>query len=207
MKSLVIPAIWAAVAAVTFGGLLRYSFAPGLVGSVPATWPATAVAAESDTGHRLLVFLHPHCPCNRATVRVLERIVAQAAGQPRIQAILVRPNGSTDGWEQTSLRDAVAAIPGVRTTVDPGGKMASTFGARTSGHVVLYDRSGRLAFSGGITPSRGHEGDSTGVDAVLAILRGQLPTGAAPLAAPVYGCALRNAPPSPDAQLLSESGE
>jgi glyoxylase-like metal-dependent hydrolase (beta-lactamase superfamily II) len=32
----------------------------------------------------------------------------------------------------------------------------------TSGHVLVYDRSGKLLFSGGIAGARGQEGDNTG---------------------------------------------
>ena len=36
------------------------------------------------------------------------------------------------------------------------------FGAETSGQTLLYDRDGRLLFSGGTTGSRGHDGDNAG---------------------------------------------
>jgi len=49
--------------------------------------------------------------------------------------------------------------------------------------------SGRLAFSGGITLARGHEGDSAGLQRIRSLLR----TGKADRSeAPVYGCSLRH---------------
>jgi hypothetical protein len=71
--------------------------------------------------------------------------------------------------------------------VDKDGKNAVAFGASTSGDVRVYDTSGALRFSGGITDGRGHEGDNTGLDSVLDLVR----VGKSPVSAtPVYGCSL-----------------
>jgi hypothetical protein len=45
---------------------------------------------------------------------------------------------------------------------DPEGREAQRFGAATSGHTFIYDKNGKLLFSGGLTGSRGHEGDNIG---------------------------------------------
>lgn len=209
MNIIVIPAAWAAVAVAAFGCLLRYSFSEGPVGAVPRSWPSPAVAIDPApaTLHRLVIFLHPRCPCSRATVRVLERIVARCGGALEVQAVLVRPYGTADGWEQTDLSETIAAIPGVRTTIDRGGELASRFGARTSGQVVLYDRAGKLVFSGGITPSRGHEGDSAGADALLAAVDGRLASGLPSISTPVYGCTLGDMPAPLGSGVLSKGGK
>jgi hypothetical protein len=70
--------------------------------------------------------------------------------------------------------------------LDTNAKEAQRFGARTSGEVALYDDAGRLAFRGGITAARGHEGDSTGRDAILRWLN-HLP---ADKCSPTFGCPL-----------------
>jgi hypothetical protein len=80
----------------------------------------------------------------------------------------------------------VAAISNVDLRVDDGGAIARSFGALTSGEVLLYDARGALRFAGGITAARGHEGDSEGRDALEASIRGA--TGQARAA--VFGCSL-----------------
>jgi hypothetical protein len=55
-----------------------------------------------------------------------------------------------------------------------------------SGQVLAYDGQGRLAFNGGITASRGHEGDSAGRSAVEAMLAGRRHAATAF----VFGCLL-----------------
>jgi hypothetical protein len=79
------------------------------------------------------------------------------------------------------------SLPETEVLVDPDGREALRFGARTSGHVVLYGVDGSLQFSGGITDGRGHAGDSEGGQTLLAWLRDGV---AERRTAPVYGCPL-----------------
>jgi hypothetical protein len=60
----------------------------------------------------------------------------------------------------------------VRVVADTDGADARRFGAIASGQTMLYGSDGRLQFTGGITGSRGHEGDNAGVDAIEAALQG-----------------------------------
>ena len=56
-----------------------------------------------------------------------------------------------------------------------------------AGHVLLYDRHGRIVFSGGITEGRGHSGDNIGKSSVESfLLNGAIPTEKTA----VYGCSL-----------------
>jgi hypothetical protein len=86
-----------------------------------------------------------------------------------------------------NIEEQARALAGVEVRVDPDGIEAKRFHVRTSGHVVLYGCDGRLRFSGGITGSRGHSGDSEGRQSVLACLRNEQ---TAQRSAPVYGCPL-----------------
>jgi len=75
---------------------------------------------------------------------------------------------------------------------DDGAVEAGRFGIATSGTVALYDRGGKLLFHGGITPARGHEGDSFGRERIVSLLT----SGRSDRAdAPVFGCALSNDEP------------
>jgi hypothetical protein len=69
---------------------------------------------------------------------------------------------------------------------DHAGMESARFGATTSGHAVLFDRAGRKLFDGGITPSRGHQGDSEGLRAIELRLAGIH----ASARTDVYGCPL-----------------
>jgi hypothetical protein len=72
---------------------------------------------------------------------------------------------------------------------DADGREAQRFGARVSGYALLYDADARLAFAGGLTALRGHEGDSIGLRQIAAALDGR------PLETrngPTFGCALHD---------------
>jgi hypothetical protein len=137
----------------------------------------------------LLLFAHPHCPCTRASLVELRRIMSQGEESAQAYVVFIQPDGASDEWATTSLWNFAATIPGVTCVADPGLRETAIFGALTSGQVVLYDAGGRRRYSGGITIARGHEGANPGASAIAAGLAGR----SAPLSgAPVFGCPLFN---------------
>jgi hypothetical protein len=73
------------------------------------------------------------------------------------------------------LRRSAAAIPGVKVLFDPDRMEARRFGAETSGHNLSFGADGGLLFSGGITASRGHAGESVRERAIVAPVNNQTP--------------------------------
>ena len=89
----------------------------------------------------------------------------------------------------TDLWRSAARIPGVAVLSDLNGTEAHLFEAQASGQTMLYDAAGNLQFSGGITASRGHSGDSPGRSAILSIID----TGNSSTShTSVYGCSLHD---------------
>lgn len=164
--------LWAA--AVCLGGTLlwRYAATAGIAASPPQQWPA-GLAIAREPGRSSLVFLaHPRCPCTRASLTELAVLMSRVGQTTSAHVLFIRPRGVDGDWEKTALWQSAAAIPGVTVHSDPGGAQAALFRAVTSGQVVVYDPNGRLAFHGGITGARGHEGDNLGLDRALAWLSG-----------------------------------
>ena len=114
--------------------------------------PGSPESQESDALARLLVFCHPHCPCTRATLLELRRVLAHEGVPADCQVYFYRPRGESQDWATGSLRSLAASLPGVTIRDDPDGDRARAFGARTSGHTLLYGRDGRLLFDGGLQP-------------------------------------------------------
>lgn len=167
--------------------LLKYSGTPGAVGEPPRHWPATSQIQRDPQHATLIMVAHPRCPCTRASLGELARLMAQCQGRLTAYVILPIPAGAAGDWEQTDLWRSARIIPGVTALCDPGSVQARSFGVETSGHTLLYDTRGRLIFSGGITESRGHEGDNAGHSAIVDLLV----QGSADISAsPVFGCPL-----------------
>ena len=75
--------------------------------------------------------------------------------------------------------------------IDATGTEAELFGAKTSGHATLYGTGGQLLFEGGITGSRGHQGDNAGVSSIAKLLAGEKPD---VKGTDVFGCGLFDSP-------------
>jgi hypothetical protein len=179
-------AVWFMTVAAGTAAMLAYEFSPGAARAAPPRLPPAGAAAPSSGRAHLEVFLHPQCPCSRATVAALTKIVERATGSFDCVVTFLAPVERPE-WRGAPLVLAVGALPGVEVRYEDDEAAFARFGARTSGHAVLYDASGALIFEGGLTASRGQEGAAPGADLVAAFLAGT-PTERG--SAPVFGCPL-----------------
>jgi hypothetical protein len=166
---------------------MSYENAPARARQTVSSWPVDSQITHQQNRTTLVMFLHPYCPCSRASVEELNRLLGQCQNPVFANVLFIRPNGVSDDWANSHLRKVAESIPGVHVALDADGKEARRFGAESSGYVVLYSPRGELLFSGGITGSRGHAGQNPGEDAVIALVNGD----SLPLThAQVYGCDL-----------------
>jgi hypothetical protein len=187
-------AVWLSLVGLAFFILVRYSLTPGRRGTPPAQWPAASGVTRERSEPTLVLVLHPHCPCSRATLAELTEVMTQCQGRLGARILFVRPSGLPDPWVKTDLWRTAQSIPGVVPVIDRDGAEAARFGSYTSGQVALYDHGGALVFRGGITGARGHVGANPGAQAVVEFVS----KGAGPLhESAVYGCPLK-APSEPD---------
>ncbi len=160
---------------------------PGDSGNKVRSWPADSGLKRTPQSLSLLVFLHPECSCSQATLGELDRILVRAPKNLKTYVIFIRPQDWKKEETKTSLWKHAKKIPGVQVILDLEGKEAGLFGARTSGHTLVYNQEGQLLFAGGITGSRGHMGDNIGQASVSEILRNQSPS---VTETHVFGCGL-----------------
>ena len=180
-------AAWALVTGTGLGVLWRYENAPGPAVMPPSNWPSESRIQRASDRATLIMLSHPHCPCTRASIEELNRLMAQTQGRVTAYVLFLKPAGSSTDWEQTDLWRSAARIPGVNVFADDNGIEARRFHAATSGQTALYDLDGHLLFSGGITSARGHSGDNAGRSAIVSLLN----TGEADKTeTPVFGCPL-----------------
>ena len=180
-------AVWLAMICVGMWFLKDYEISPGVAAAAPERWPADTRLRRDDARPTLVMLAHPHCPCTRASIGELARLMTQARDRVTAYVLFVKPPNFSEGWEQTDLLRSAAAIPGVTVVRDDNGVEANRFHAATSGQTMLYDAQGRLMFRGGITSARGHAGDNAGRTAIVSLLTegevGQKETA-------VFGCPL-----------------
>jgi len=181
-------AAWAVVVAAGFVGMARYKSIAGSMAEAPARWPQATKLARNEGRPTLVMFAHPHCSCTRASLAELNRLAAERSFDTLV--VFLSPSGAPADFVQSDLWRSASAIPRARVVRDEGGVEAQRFGAGTSGAALLYAGDGTLLFRGGITPARGHEGDSFGSERLRAILDGRP---ADRHDAPVFGCQLADA--------------
>lgn len=184
--------VWSIATVLGLTALAGYKSQPGPHVDAPEDWPVQSRFVRSPDGFTLLMFAHPYCPCTEASISELERVLAQSPRPPECRVLFVRPEGQPPGWEESPSWKRAEGIRGVKVESDVGGFETRRFGPKNSGHVLLYDRAGKLLYSGGITPLRAHEGDSQWKLFLLDRLIGK---SSIPTEAPVFGCPLLDSEP------------
>jgi hypothetical protein len=189
--------LWLVLVCTGFAWLVRYEFSPGRAGTAPVSWPEESRIGRATDLPTLLMFAHPRCPCTRASMAELARLTAQCEGRARVVVSFFRPSGTGQDWSVTDLWRSASSLPGVTVEWDEDGIEGRRFHSETSGQVLLYDIRGRLVFEGGITSSRGHEGDNAGRGALVAILNGDAFNSPR---TPVFGCSISEPEMAPTAK-------
>lgn len=179
--------IWLSATGVGLALLSQYANTPAPEREDAAQWPVESRISRSDKVPTLILFAHPRCPCTRATLGELEKIIADCQGQVEPWVVFYRPHAANEDWAETDLQQTAKAIPSVHVMTDAGGDEARLFKANTSGQTLLYDKNGQLLFNGGITFARGHAGDNAGRAAIVSILKDRSP---GYRHTPVFGCSI-----------------
>lgn len=186
-RSCLLIVLWLAVVTTGFGSLMRYKSLPGEVSASPRFWPETTLLRRDSSRSTLLMIAHPKCPCTYATLREIEWIQSKAGRPVDVQIVFALPPGADESWRDTDVVRLASSYKNMSVQFDESGKTVENFDANTSGQVFLYDTQGKLQFSGGVTPMRGHEGDCPGKANLLAAIQGKMHA----MYAPAFGCPLR----------------
>jgi hypothetical protein len=185
---LVVGLVWLGVVPMGFAMLEREEFTPVAAPAVSTNFPPSSAIRLAPDKPTLVLFFHPYCPCSRASLDELDRVLGETDHRLATTIVFTVAKGEPAGWNQADLWKSAHAMPGVTVLCDQGGAEARRFGVNGSGHTLLYSPSGQLLFSGGITGSRGHEGDNAGRSAIVSlVLHGTSEV----TRTPVYGCSLQ----------------
>ena len=182
---LLVAALWLCLCALGLSAVWLHAGAPSALGAPTPAAPAGGSLDLASDRPTLVMYAHPRCPCTRASAAQIARLQAKFPDAFALRFVLFEPRGADGSWRGTSLERLLASLPGAKVIRDVDGELTRRAGAETSGLVALYSVEGKTLFWGGVTPSRGHEGASDGIDAIETILRGE---GAPTVRPPVYGC-------------------
>lgn len=185
-------AVWILLAGMGTMALLARETRQAPRNVTPHQWPSDTEIQRSHDKATLLMFIHPNCPCTRASVTQLMRVVSELPASSRPQTIFVARRAAVDDWRAEWLTSMEASVPGAVIVRDLESIEAKRFGAAASGHVLLYEADGTLSFDGGVTLGRGHEGENAAADALARALS---TSGTARAHTAVFGCPITNRQP------------
>jgi hypothetical protein len=182
--------LWTVLVLLGYGSMVFYSKSTGKMWVTVGNFPSVSAISKS-AGLTLIVFLHPQCPCSMATVSELEGLLAQrdSASNLSVYAVVSKPSGCSQVFVQGAVLDSLAQVKNVQVLIDDDDVESQRFGAKASGHTLLFDSDGKCLFSGGMTAARGEVGANAGVDALRQYIaggRGLLNK------TPVFGCSLES---------------
>ncbi len=191
LKKLVIA--WGVLVLLGYGSMVVYSTSPAKSAVTADHFPLDSTLAHGRN-LTLITFLHPQCPCSRATVSELQELLVQNEFQSNltIYAVVSRPSGCSADFTRGAILDSLSSMKNVQVVIDKDDVESQRFGARASGQTLLFDGQGKCLFSGGITAARGEVGANAGVNALRQYLAGTTTTTTITKQTPVFGCSLES---------------
>src|SRR5579872_5475779 len=111
-------AAWLGLVATGFAFWERYESTPGRIDD------AKDAPRSGSNGWELVLFVHPHCPCSRASLQELAELTQRTKTDAEFRVVFVRPENAPEGWEHSELWDVATAIPRVRVSCDSDGSEA-----------------------------------------------------------------------------------
>src|SRR5687767_10835692 len=95
--------LWVTAVGAGVGLLWNYAATPGVQGHPPDRWPSQSLVRPAKKLSTLVMTAHPHCPCTRASIRELARLMAQCPDLVRAYVLVYKPHELPRGWERTDL--------------------------------------------------------------------------------------------------------
>jgi len=187
-KTSLILVAWGVAVVAFFGQLVSYSAQPGNDGHPPVQWPDNSALQRNANQWTVLIFAHPRCPCTRSNIAEFARLQSKLSDTPTTHLVLFHPADQNQEWTKGPIRTEATRIDGLRLFYDEAGTFTRDFGVQTSGHILAYSPDGSLAYSGGLTSSRAHEGMSQGAIELLNLLNGKREIRLTEY--PVFGCSI-----------------
>ncbi len=180
--------VWCSTVVMAVRAIRRFESTPGIAAEAKVRWPAGSGLPRGGTGSTLVMLVHPHCSCSRASLQELAAVIERAPRSLKTYVLVYRPRDFAPGWEQTDIYRAALALHRTQVLVDVDGREAKRFGGFTSGQTFLYDTDGTLRFAGGITSLRGHAGANRGRADLIQLASSRTGSGTHP----VFGCAINS---------------
>src|SRR5688572_4384291 len=92
-------ACWCACVALGIRFMLGYESTPAATLTAPSRWPAGSQLEQDPKRPTLLMFVHPRCPCSRASLDELGKLASACRGQAAMNVVFVGPDATSASQE------------------------------------------------------------------------------------------------------------
>src|SRR5207244_13105960 len=106
-------AIWVVTVGAAVRSIRAFESTPGRAADAPARWPSSAAVARRPGTWTLVMLIHPHCSCSRASISELAAIMEQAPRNLRAYVLAYRPQEFAPEWSHTDVWTAAHRLPRV----------------------------------------------------------------------------------------------
>ncbi len=163
--------LWLSIIAYGYSLVIHYELKPNSQITSLQAWPDNSQLKLDPQRDTLIIFVHPKCPCSKASIAELDRLLTSFHDRLRTIVVFIKPEGQSESWVKGNLWTKVQSLPEVTVYIDNDNQETHNFMVDTSGEVLLFNINGKLIYHGGITASRGHEGDNKGRTLISNYLR------------------------------------
>lgn len=181
--------IWLGLLGFAYSLLVSYENTANKTEVNPKLWPRESQLKFDKRKDNLIIFLHPRCPCSDSSLEELNKLMAKSPKSINVIAVFMSSEKQDkETWLKGKLWKDIKANQEIKVFIDEKNTEIKRFKVNTSGEVLLYNSMGRLTYSGGISPARGHAGDNKGSQLIMKYLQGYKVQNAQ---SPVFGCLLQ----------------
>ncbi len=95
--------VWLSIVVTGLALAAWYTGSPGVSATAPELWPSESRIPLDPSRATLVMFAHPRCPCTRASLSELDRLLARCPVQINVQVVFLKPAGMNEDWVKTSF--------------------------------------------------------------------------------------------------------
>ena len=137
---------------------------------------------------RIVMALHPKCPCTRRSLDELQSLLGIAPEKTHCTFLVGLPSSKSKTWMDTDTVATASGLPNVDIITDQDSARAKSLGLSRSGESLVINDAGQVVFQSGITAGRSCKMRNPSSDAVSEfLLHGTCPA----ITTPMFGCPLR----------------
>lgn len=118
LKPAILSVVWTLTIAAGMNAVWKHELSPGTVALPSHMWPVASKLPPPSNTPVLVMLAHPRCPCTRASIGELAKLMASLQGRLSSHVLSYTPKHSSLDWQETDLWASAQAIPGVQVSAD-----------------------------------------------------------------------------------------